>query len=256
MTSKLTREKAQWLHDACEEAAAAGIKLTMNPNELLMFTSYALAAMDSDTVHSKPDIADAIYEAFIVVCECHPDSVSILRNARKYTDKIRHAQPAPVVLAIPDEMTAEQAYEIGDYHGDQVDVFARGANWMRQHIINSSLSVKNQEESANKWWHGLHNEIKGLGRRHEGDFTPDISMSTEEIIDAINKRRAAMLAAAPQPQNAQQNIPEIIPNELIAAVNRLLDSNGSRGCYSAIKCYDAHIEVECMLAAARQEVKP
>ncbi|BBR05501.1 hypothetical protein [Klebsiella quasipneumoniae] len=50
MTSKLTREKAQWFHDACEEAAAAGIKLTMNPNELLMFTSYALAAMDSEPV--------------------------------------------------------------------------------------------------------------------------------------------------------------------------------------------------------------
>ncbi|HFT0332321.1 TPA: dATP/dGTP pyrophosphohydrolase domain-containing protein [Klebsiella quasipneumoniae] len=50
MTSKLTREKAQWLHDACEEAAAAGIKLTMNPNELLMFTSYALAAMGSEPV--------------------------------------------------------------------------------------------------------------------------------------------------------------------------------------------------------------
>ena len=48
MTSKLTREKAQWLHDACEEAAVAGIKLTMNPNELLMFTSYVLAAMDSE----------------------------------------------------------------------------------------------------------------------------------------------------------------------------------------------------------------
>lgn len=50
MTSELTREKAQWLHDACEEAAAAGIKLTMNPNELLMFTSYALAAMGSEPV--------------------------------------------------------------------------------------------------------------------------------------------------------------------------------------------------------------
>ncbi|MCM6346334.1 hypothetical protein M4B58_00475 [Klebsiella pneumoniae] len=31
-------------------------------------------------------------------------------------------------LVIPDEMTSEQAYEIGDYHGDPVDVFARGAN--------------------------------------------------------------------------------------------------------------------------------
>ncbi|WP_260621022.1 hypothetical protein [Klebsiella pneumoniae] len=69
-----------------------------------------------------------------------------------------------------------------------------------------------------------------------------------------NACRAAMLAAAPQPQNAPQNIPEIIPNELIAAVNRLFDSNGSRGCYNAIKCYDAHIEVERLLAVARQEV--
>ncbi|HID7931429.1 TPA: hypothetical protein ACXIDO_004299 [Klebsiella pneumoniae] len=77
----------------------------------------------------------------------------------------------------------------------------------------------------------------------------------EALIEVVN-RRAAMLAAAPQPQNAPQNIPEIIPNELIAAVNRLLDSNGSRGCYNAIKCYDAHIEVERLLAAARQEVKP
>lgn len=77
----------------------------------------------------------------------------------------------------------------------------------------------------------------------------------EALIEVVN-RRAAMLAAVPQPQNAPQNIPEIIPNELIAAVNRLLNSNGSRGCYDAIKCYDAHIEVERLLAAARQEVQP
>ncbi len=77
---------------------------------------------------------------------------------------------------------------------------------------------------------------------------------TQQLRERIARAvRSAMLAAAPQPQNAQQNIPEIIPNELIAAVNRLLDSNGSRGCYNAIKCYDAHIEVERLLAAARQE---
>lgn len=54
----------------------------------------------------------------------------------------RHAQPAPVV---PDEMTPEQAHEIGDYHGDPVGVFARGANWMRQHIIDSTLAAAPQE---------------------------------------------------------------------------------------------------------------
>lgn len=56
------------------------------------------------------------------------------------------AQPAPVVLRISDEMTSEQAYEIGDYHGDPVDVFVRGANWMRQHIIDSTLAAAPQED--------------------------------------------------------------------------------------------------------------
>ncbi|KMI46763.1 hypothetical protein SM90_00532 [Klebsiella pneumoniae] len=57
----------------------------------------------------------------------------------------RHAQPA---LAIPDEMTAEQAYEIGYYYGDPVDVFARGANWMRQHIIDSTLAAAPQSPGS------------------------------------------------------------------------------------------------------------
>ncbi|HGY5183053.1 TPA: hypothetical protein ACNV5L_003392 [Citrobacter braakii] len=50
MKHELTKEKIQWLHDACEEAAAAGVKLTMNPNELLMFTSALLAAHEQEPV--------------------------------------------------------------------------------------------------------------------------------------------------------------------------------------------------------------
>lgn len=50
MKHELSKEKIQWLHDACEEAAAAGIKLTMNPNELLMFTSALLAAHEQEPV--------------------------------------------------------------------------------------------------------------------------------------------------------------------------------------------------------------
>ncbi|WP_249226342.1 DUF550 domain-containing protein, partial [Entomohabitans teleogrylli] len=42
----------------------------------------------------------------------------------------------------------------------------------------------------------------------------------------------------------------VIPDGLIAAVNRLLDSDGSRGCYSAIRCHEAREEVERLLAAA------
>ena len=57
----------------------------------------------------------------------------------------RHAQSVPVV---PEEITAEQAYEIGDYHGDPVDVFARGANWMRQYIIDSTLAAATQSPGS------------------------------------------------------------------------------------------------------------
>ncbi|MDL3989284.1 DUF551 domain-containing protein [Klebsiella variicola] len=51
-------------------------------------------------------------------------------------------------LVIPDEMTSWQAYEIGYYYGDPVDVFARGANWMRQHIIDSTLAAAPQSPGS------------------------------------------------------------------------------------------------------------
>ena len=51
-------------------------------------------------------------------------------------------------LVIPDEMTSGQAYEIGYYYGDPVNVFARGANWMRQHIIDSTLAAAPHDTPA------------------------------------------------------------------------------------------------------------
>ncbi|HHS9838325.1 TPA: hypothetical protein ACTW3Y_004377 [Klebsiella pneumoniae] len=79
-----------------------------------------------------------------------------------------------------------------------------------------------------------------------------LSMYAVDAVAAIaevrgwNACRAAMLQAGNSP---------VIPDGLIAAVNRLLDSDGSRGCYSAIRCYDARAEVERLLAAAPQEVQ-
>jgi hypothetical protein len=46
----------------------------------------------------------------------------------------------------------------------------------------------------------------------------------------------------------------VIPDGLIPAINRLLDSDGSRGRYSAIRCYDAREEVERLLAVAKKGV--
>ncbi|WHM52869.1 hypothetical protein IOBOPIKK_00064 [Klebsiella phage vB_KpnS_SCNJ1-C] len=76
------------------------------------------------------------------------DALSYRRLIQSFepgTKLYRHAQPA---LVIPDEMTAEQAYEIGYYCGDPVNVFARGANWMRQHIIDSTLAAAPQSPGS------------------------------------------------------------------------------------------------------------
>ncbi len=88
-------------------------------------------------------VADS--EPVIVVGDDGGDALSYRRLIQSFepgTKLYRHAQPA---LVIPDEMTAEQAYEIGYYYGDPVNVFARGANWMRQHIIDSTLAAARQE---------------------------------------------------------------------------------------------------------------
>lgn len=88
-------------------------------------------------------VADS--DPVIIVGDDGGDALSYRRLIQSFepgTKLYRHAQPA---LVIPDEMTPEQAYEIGDYHGDPVDVFARGANWMRQHIIDSTLAAARQE---------------------------------------------------------------------------------------------------------------
>ena len=100
-------------------------------------------------IRKGPDIPPAQPVAdsdpVIIVGDDGGDALSYRRLIQSFepgTKLYRHAQPA---LVIPDEMTPEQAYEIGDYHGDPVDVFARGANWMRQHIIDSTLAAARQE---------------------------------------------------------------------------------------------------------------
>ncbi|EPB2130408.1 DUF551 domain-containing protein [Klebsiella pneumoniae] len=119
-------ETGDWLYDDPIELAKAIRKGTdMSPVQL---------------------VADS--EPVIVVGDDGGDALSYRRLIQSFepgTKLYRHAQPA---LVIPDEMTAEQAYEIGYYYGDPVNVFARGANWMRQHIIDSTLAAAQHDTPA------------------------------------------------------------------------------------------------------------
>lgn len=100
-----------------------------------------VARMALATLASEP-VAEVYQPQNAGICAPLGPSIRMLCPLGPGEKLYRHAQPA---LVIPDEMTPEQAYEIGDYHGDPVDVFARGANWMRQHIIDSTLAAARQE---------------------------------------------------------------------------------------------------------------
>ncbi len=199
-------------------------------------------------------------------------------DPRRVIPLYRHAQPAP---GYPEVLPCSVLLEPGLRFGKGIKTSTMLAALARRAVYESDMAALSPEERAE--FHARIEDFKALIahpvpvvpqdvlealqkvariRLDMNDFDGDrrgiadcLCDAEEALIEVVN-HRADMLAAAPQPQNAPQNIPEIIPNELIAAVNRLLDSNGSRGCYSAIKCYDAHIEVERLLAASRQEVKP
>ncbi|MBR7307434.1 hypothetical protein [Klebsiella pneumoniae] len=121
--NQLTREKVEWLHEAAEECAAVGIKLTMKPDEILMFTSSLLGAMDSEPVTE------------VLSNRSGNDTSTIDRALPVGTQLYRHAQPAPVV---PDELLKEYLRLVqcmlSDYrdgnHGD-------ARRWIR-HIAKAS----------------------------------------------------------------------------------------------------------------------
>lgn len=132
--STITRERAQqiFLGNGPEPSASEERELAR----------MALAAMDSEPDRNPVlAYADSYRDMAKQGVESVPIWSVITDLERNVAPLYRHAQQ-PVV---PEEITEEQAYEIGDYHGDPVDVFVRGANWMRQHIIDSTLAAAPQE---------------------------------------------------------------------------------------------------------------
>ncbi|HBR4338465.1 DUF551 domain-containing protein [Klebsiella pneumoniae] len=126
--STITRERLQ-------EIAEDGFLKQGESKELARI---ALAAMDSE-----PDCKER--KLFCSTDTARMRKAISVSAGTDVAQPYRHAQPA---LVIPDEMTAEQAYEIGYYYGDPVNVFARGANWMRQHIIDSTLAAAQHDTPA------------------------------------------------------------------------------------------------------------
>ncbi|MBG1742157.1 DUF551 domain-containing protein [Klebsiella pneumoniae] len=128
--STITRERIQQIF--------LGNGPELSASEERELARMALAAMDSE-----PDCNER--KLFCSTDTARMRKVISVSAGIEGAPLYRHAQPA---LVIPDEMTAEQAYEIGYYYGDPVNVFARGANWMRQHIIDSTLAAAQHDTPA------------------------------------------------------------------------------------------------------------
>lgn len=277
MTSKLTRERLAKIK-SWRETYGAGSNVMLPSEEAEELACLALAAMDSEPAMESEQLAlenlrsamegighirRTLEETFGGLHGTHVEP-DVLAECKAICDAIyaayRHAQPAPVV-----------------------------PNGLRLALSNAGIAAPESDEmlaaTCEKHIQALVTWVKDRKPFQSAPVVP----SFEEWLSAANRKplgwvkdamreaydacRAAMLQGA---ENAEsrcgiQTAPAldsfkknsesrcgnspVIPEGLIAAVNRLLDSDGSRGCYSAIQCGDAHDEIERLLAAAPQEVK-
>ena len=181
MTSKLTREKAQWLHDACEEAAAAGIKLTMNPNELLMFTSCALAAMDSepfayiiqDKYERERGVEGHLSRSHVSKYVSQED---INEHEITCTPLYRHAQPAPERDQVRQEHAEWSQATFGDV----------GPVGPLKHLSKEALEAAEQPGDLSEW---ADMQFLLWDAQRRAGITDD--QITQAMIDklAVNKQR-------------------------------------------------------------------
>lgn len=174
---------------------------------------------------------------------------------REVTPLYRHAQPAP---EYPEVLPCSVLLEPGLRFGKGIKTSTMLAALARRAVHESDLAALSPEEKAE--FQARIEDFKALiaqpapvvPEKCPAEIRDLISSHTDALFndddaqEIWNACRAAMLQA--QPQNAQQNIPEIIPGGLVEAVNNLLNNDGSRGCYDAMECNAARVKIELWLA--------
>lgn len=143
-------------------------------------------------------------------------------------------QPAPVVPLVPDDVSGPLAHAYKELT----------PTFMRNHIaVFERYGIAPNDSST--VIQALRIALDGIERRAAMLQSQSLhAVKTAQALGSLQKTGEVLHTNSP-----------VIPDGLIAAVNRLLDSDGSRGCYSAIQCGDAHDEIERLLAAAPQEMK-
>lgn len=188
-------------------------------DEIRELARMALAAMDSEA--KEPISFDEwSRKCALQITLCYPD---FREKAQYIWDSARETQH--VAPALFDDLSIFEAAIEECKTCDSIDEHA----WNHGVLVvmakyESCRAAMLKEENATKYWHGLYNEIKGRGRRHDGDFAPDLSMSTEEIINAIDKRRAGNTSNAPAYSDAEKRIADAVELLKKAAPAMLADN--------------------------------
>lgn len=102
--STITRELVHWLHDAATEFASTKLKMTMKPDEVLALTGALLASMDTEPVAwtDEQELRDVDRGGCGYLFTVNP--VTPHADERRIILLYRHAQPAPVVPAVSDDI--------------------------------------------------------------------------------------------------------------------------------------------------------
>lgn len=220
MTSKLTRERIELIANFHRVMA-----LPTSHAEIEELARMALAAMEGES-HTDDELSNLLW--YSQEATCHSDPNYSCEFQRLATPGL----VAGIILELQERrkaaMDGEPVAEVlSNRPGNDTSTIDRALPVGTQLYRHAQPALVVPDE--------IKHRIGGLDWGWEGEFNR-----------GWNACRAAMLQA--QPQNAQQNIPEIIPGGLVEAVNNLLNNDGSRGCYDAMECNAARVKIELWLA--------
>lgn len=116
MTTPITKERVQWLHDAASEFMSTKLKMTMNPEDIQQLTTALLAAMDAEPV------ASCIIEDGSMCIDGFGEYVG--HSLPDGTHQLYTAPPAPVV---PEEKPMPNPLSM--YAVDAVAAIAEVKGW-------------------------------------------------------------------------------------------------------------------------------
>ena len=179
----------------------------------------------------------------------------MMADASKAIDELlerRKAAQVPVADVVAwHHPTEERTCDIRLLRHDLAPGPLYAAPQLPQPVVPETLPCPVMLEPGLRFGKGVRTQTMLNALQRRAEYYADLEAMTPEQRadhDAGMKEFAAMLQGA-EPVSQ----PYTLPAEVRDAINRLLDSDGSRGTFSAVRSYDAREELERMIAAAPQQ---